>query len=380
MANRLASYIREQLQKGFDLKTIKNYLVSYGYDESDVEGAINEVYRPKEVRHVIHFSAATMITLVSVFLGLVITAGVIFYFTSSKQPQQLLDLNLEGVATTAKQGGEIVFIVDVLNLGSGARYDIFLRHELISAKTSKVINFKEETRGIETSGSKQTKIEVPEDSEPGNYVLRTIATYNGNRAVATLQVKVEKGETAQAGPEIPPKEPEVPVEQPKPEIKEPLKLEIEKPKGNEIEGLTSFEALEKIKEIAKSDKKKAAGLCQTLELQTSRDLCFNNVGEISADISYCSLIQDGITKDICFSNTARVLKKSEICEQVSKDSRKDSCYMNFVVDFRDYTVCDKVVNQYLKQSCNSLKQLSELNQTDIAFYESLLNQTLLSLT
>ena len=376
MASRkLVSYIRDNLQKGYSLKQIKNYLVDYGYDEYEIEGAINEIYGRKEVRHIIHFSPATLITLISVFLGLTITVGVVFFFVSDRGPQQLLDLNLESVKTTAKQGEEITFIVDVLNLGSGARYDIFLRHELISAKTSEVVNFKEETRGIETSGSKQTSIEVPQDAEPGNYVLRTIATYNGNRAVATLQAKVEKGETSEIPVEKPKIEEPV-IEEPKIEVIE-TKPEIKTAEGSEIEGLTSFEALDKIKEIAKTDKSKAAGLCQKLELQTSRDLCFNNVGEVAADRSYCTLIQDERTKDVCFSNVARVLKRSEICEEVSKDSRKDSCYMNFVVDFRDYSVCDKVTNQYLKQSCNSLKQLSELNQTNIAFYEALINQTLL---
>ena len=50
--------------------------------------------------------------------------------------------------------------------------------------------------------------------------------------------------------------------------------------------------------------------------------------------------------------------------------------MNFVIDKKDYTVCDKVTNQYLRQSCESLKQLSQLNITDVAFYESLVNQSI----
>ena len=51
--------------------------------------------------------------------------------------------------------------------------------------------------------------------------------------------------------------------------------------------------------------------------------------------------------------------------------------MNFVIDKKEYTVCIKVNNQYLRQSCESLKQLSELNITDVAFYESVLNQSLI---
>lgn len=308
-----------------------------------------------------------------------ITAGAVFFFASSKEPQQLLDLNLEAVKSSANQGQDLVFIVDILNLGSGKRYDVFLKHELISSKTSEVVAFKEETRGIETAGSKQTRIAVPEDAEAGDYILRSIATYNGNRAVATLNVKVFEKEAAEAEePEVelePEPEPEAePAPQPEP-VEEP-EPEVEPAEEGPLAGLSTFEALEKIKEIAKTDKAKAAGLCRTLVLQTSRDLCLNNVAEIAKDKSYCTLIQDDRTKDICFSNVARAVERSEICEEISKDSRKDSCYMNFVIDFKDYTVCDKVTNQYLRQSCNSLKQLSGLDQTQLAYYQSLINQTL----
>lgn len=376
---KVVSYVREQLQKGFDLKTIKNHLIGYGYKDYEVDDAINEIYRPNEVKHIIHFSPATLITIVSIFLGLIIISGVVFFFFSSNEPQQLLDLNLEPVKSTVQAGEDIVFIADILNLGSKNRYDIFLKHELISSKSNKVVTFKEQTRGIETTGSNRVNLKVPDDAESGNYILRSIATFNGNRAVATLQVKVE-GEEKSEKPEE-----EIPIEETKteetPEDEKPkVIVPIIKPiKDSALEGLTSYEALEKIKGIAETDVEKAASLCQTLTLQTSKDLCLNNIGEIAEDERYCTLIIDERTKDICFSNVARILEKSIICESISKESRKDSCYMNFVVDFQDYTVCDKVNNQYLRQSCNSLKQLSELNETDLSFYQAFINQTLLSL-
>ncbi len=374
---KVVSYIRKQLQRGFDLKKIRSYLVSYGYKGYDIDEAINKIYGRQEVKHVIHLSPGTLITLISVFLGLIITAGAVFFFISPKGPQQLLDLNLEGVRTTANQGQDIIFIVDILNLGSGKRYDIFLKHELISTKTNIVVAFKEETRGIETAGSRQTRIKVPSDAEPGDYILRSIATYNSNRAVATLQAKVvESGVVVQEPAPAPEPPPELEVEE---ELEVDEEAEIEEAEESEIAGLSTYAALEMIKEIAETDKARAAGLCQTFVLQESKDLCLTNVGEIAGDKSYCTLIQIERTKDICFTKVASVLKDSDICEEVIRDSRKDSCYMSFVIDYRDYTVCDKIIIQYLRQSCNSLKQLSELNQSNLAYYQSLINQTLMSL-
>ena len=77
------------------------------------------------------------------------------------------------------------------NLGAAKRYDINLKYELISLNTNEIVTFKEETMAIETRGSKQIAMQIPSGSAGGDYVLRAIATYNGQRAVATLPVKIE---------------------------------------------------------------------------------------------------------------------------------------------------------------------------------------------
>jgi len=145
------------------------------------------------------------------------------------------------------------------------------------------------------------------------------------------------------------------------------------------QALTTFETLEKVEQIAPQNSQEAEDLCTALNLQVSRDLCFNKLGEVLGDKSYCDRIVDERTKDVCLSNVAKFTDNSLICEEIDKDSRRDSCYMNFVIDKKDYTVCDKVTNQYLSQSCESLRQLSKLNITGVSFYESLINQTFFDL-
>lgn len=304
---------------------------------------------------------------------------VFFNFAGSKAPGTLLDLNLESVKTTVNSGEDITFISELDNLGSARRYDVSLKYELINIKTNDVVTFKEETRAIETKGSNQINMQVPPDAAAGDYVLRAIATYNGQRAVATLPVKIV-GQVAEGSVGDEPIEEEIteePVaETPEETGEEPVPDEETTP-GNSA--ITTFETLEKVEQIAGQNRQEAERLCNQLELQTSRDLCFNKIGEVLGDRAYCAKIADERTKDVCLSNVAKIVGRSEVCEEISKDSRKDSCYMNFVIDKKDYTVCDKVTNQYLKQSCESLKQLSKLNITDVAFYESLINQSLFEL-
>jgi len=383
----LVNYIQEQVRNGYDTRTIRIYLIKYGYSQDEVDEAMRSMYS-SEVRHIIHLSPTTMVAVVTLFLGIIVASFVFYNLIGSKTPDMLLDLSLDSVKTTAKAGEGIVFISEIDNLGSAIRYDVNIKYEIISLETNDVITFKEETRAIETKGSKQINMEVPSDAAVGDYVLRAIAKYNGQRAVATLPVNVEEGVIEPVEEPIKPtEEPTEPVEEPTEEPIEPVEepteepIEpVEEPTDKVSTALSTFETLERVEKIAKDNRREAEKLCKDLELQTSRDLCFNKLGEVLGDRTYCSKIEDERTKDVCLSNVANIIDKSEICEEISKDSRKDNCYMIFVLPpKKDYTVCDKVINEYLKQSCESLKQLSKLNITDVAFYESLISQSLIEL-
>jgi len=65
----IVKYIKEQIKNGYDAQVIRGYLLKYGYSPSDVDEAIRAVYSP-EVKHVIHFSTTTMISIVAVFVSI----------------------------------------------------------------------------------------------------------------------------------------------------------------------------------------------------------------------------------------------------------------------------------------------------------------------
>jgi len=362
----LANYVKEQIKKGFDTQTIRAHLIKYGHSTLEVDEAIRSLYSP-EVRHIIHFSPTTLISISAIFVGLIIVSFLVFNLPS-KTPEQLLDLNLESVKTTINAGNEITFISELENLGSKTRYDVNLKYEVVNLRTNDVLTFKEETRALETKGSKQINIDIPSDAETGNYILRAIATYDGQRAVATLPVKVEQGETVEPIIEEPVEEP---IEEEVPEEPE------EEPTSGGTSAINTFETIEKVESIAQQNPNEAEKLCKKLELQTSRDLCYSKLGEVLGDGTYCQKINDERTRDVCLINVAKITNKNQICEEVSKVSRKDNCYMNFVTGGKnDFSVCSKIFNQYLRTSCDSLKRLNELNITDVAYYESLINQSL----
>jgi len=363
---RLAAYIQQQMKNGYSIAAIRDYLIRYGYQPQQLDEAIQSLYST-QVNHIIHFSPATLIGIAVIFIAIIGSSA--FFFSFSDEKTQLLDINLEPVTTSVSPGQDLIFLTELANMGSSKRYDIMLRYELISTETKNIVTFKEETRGIETLGAKQTKLLVPDETEPGNYLLRALAEYNGQHATASMQVSINRDGSGVIT---------VPIEaekEPYPEALEEMPEQaIEEPQAQQP-AQTAFDTLDGIEALAKSDRRKAEEQCASLQLQTNKDLCFDQIAESLNDKSYCYRIIDERTKDVCLSNVAKFIGQSTICAEIQKDTRRDNCYMNFVLDKKDYTICPDIKEPYLRQSCDSLRQLSELNITDISFYDAFLNQT-----
>ena len=394
----LINYVKSLLQKGYDISAIRNVLLKYGYTNKEIGDAVDSIYKPT-IRHEIHLSHTTIFVIAFIFLSLLGIAS-LFYYSPSKATTQLLDLNLEPITTTVEPGESIVFLKELSNLGSAERYDVVIKQEIIDPITNKVITQKIETRAIETFGSTQTRILLPEDIKTGDYILRAIVEYHNKKAVATLPIKViaEKKETCfdgiknqneegiDCGGTCKPCEKQVlECNDNNPCTDDIIKNDacINKPivpccgnniceeqetcaadckKSEALPTLISTERLEEIKEIAKVDPSKALQQCNQIEVPDLKDTCIGNIGEVQRNKNYCSQIINLRIRDLCYSNIAKSVNDNSLCEDISIDSRKDSCYMTFVLDNKDYSVCGKITNKHLRQSCESLRQLNELNQ------------------
>ena len=164
----LADYVRSLINKGYDVSTIRNFLLKYGYSGREIDEAVKSSYG-LTIRHEIHLSPATFF---AIFLVVVSSIGLFsfFYFSPSKSYSKLLDLNLEPLKTTVVPGGTITYIKELSNLGSAKRYDVVIKQEILD-KANRIITEKIETRAIETFGSTQTNLLIPEDTMPGDYTL-----------------------------------------------------------------------------------------------------------------------------------------------------------------------------------------------------------------
>lgn len=406
----LVDYVKSLLQKGYNASAIRNILLKYSYTNEEISDAISSAYLPT-IRHEIHLSHATISVIIFIFISLLGISS-FFYFGSSEAKTQLLDLNLEPITTTAEPGKSIVFLKELSNLGSSKRYDVVIRQEIIEPKTGKSITQKIETRAIETFGSTQTKILIPEDAKTGDYMLRAVVEYGSKKAVATLPVKIAafaKAETCFDGIK---NQNEIGIDcggicapcekqglncddgnactkdvmengacSNKPiipccgnNICEEQEICAADCKKTEAPSLTSTGSLEEIKELARSSPGKALQQCSQIDIPDLKDTCIANIGEVQHNKNYCMQTSNSRIRDLCYSNIAKSINDNSLCESISIDGRKDSCYMGLVLDNRDYSVCGRITNRNLRQSCESLRQLNEMNEKAAAQAQSSTNE------
>ena len=391
----IAAYVNSMLQKGYNLSSIRNELLRSGYSNSEIDEAVRSSY----IRHEIHLSKTTIAVIAFIFASMIVVASFL-YLGQRKSPGELLDLNLEPVATTIAPGHDVIFIKELSNLGSAQKYDVIIRQEIIDSKTNKVITQKIETRAIETFGSTQTKISTSDDTKPGNYILRVMVDYDNKKAVATLPVRIigaAKQETCSDGIKNQNEEGIdcggicKPCEQKAVQCDDfnsctddiaengaCIHNQITPCCGNNIcedkeqetcsdckkreITLPSSETLDSVKELAKTNPNKALQECSKMEVPDIKDACISMIADALKSKAYCSQIINPRIKDLCLSNIAQLVNDNSICEEISAEARKDSCYSNFFIFSKDYTVCPKISNKALRDSCEQLRQAEEYSK------------------
>ncbi len=130
--------------------------------------------------------------------------------------------------------------------------------------------------------------------------------------------------------------------------------DCEEPYANKDENLLDpQEAYEKAISLAASDPEAAGNTCQS--------------------------IKDEATLDTCFIEVAKITQKSVFCDYVSSQARRDSCYILFAQN-GDSDLCNKVSSEYLRDGCFMIQDAKKLkdqtaNQTVEIESQVEINQT-----
>jgi hypothetical protein len=192
---RITKYIRQLLDNGYSMPTIRGQLTNAGYSEADIDSSINYVsshpYPITKGKVKLQLPSKKIFLGAGAIVGIVLIVAAIFLLLPGA-PKQWLKLEVSSSMSEIEQGGEFSFTNDLANAGKKKRYSIFLSHEIANANTGSVLTISTETAPLETTASHASTIKIPGDAKPGNYVLSTTAVFVGQKVTKTLSFKVTK--------------------------------------------------------------------------------------------------------------------------------------------------------------------------------------------
>ena len=335
----LISYIQQQLNQGYDLNSIKTYLINYGYDKDEVEQAISSVYAPKKPK------PRKIILIAGIIIIAVLAISIILILSKPGKEEISLSIDTELGSKNIIPGGYIMFNTEIEKSGAGM---VLLNH-IMTGPDGKEISSIEET----TFKSKSAQFKIPSDAKPGRYAITTSAELGGIKKTSKITFSI-----AQIGEDIIPEE-EPQEEEEEPEEEEEEEIPVPVVDEDEFASLTIWERVEAIKIIAQTSAIEAKSHCDKIGVAGHQNQCYYNVAEESGDIAYCQLITEEKISDRCQKMIAEITNNSNICTSISHESRRDNCYMSFV-KMGDYSLCDKFVNKYYKESCEALKIMASI--------------------
>ncbi len=123
----------------------------------------------------------------------------------SERRAGLLDVKVNVLSGFVREGQPVRFIVGLINFGPKQRYDVNLSYTIRDENDNVVVR-KTDTRAIETTLSFVEKVDIPNTTKPGGYVIQADASYSGFTASAidtfAVQAGVPLGEFASPDPVV----------------------------------------------------------------------------------------------------------------------------------------------------------------------------------
>lgn len=268
----LTDYVKEQLKKGYDAFTIRNFLVNQGYNSQDVDDAFDHIGH-KPVNKALLFGVAIVVVL-----------GIFGYVAFS-----VMNLNLGGNEPARK----IITPSDEPSSSSQASaasaqntcYD-----GLQNCHSGKC------ELGVDCSGpcsqcsfERNKEVEKEEQKEKVKVSFATCddGILNG------LEAGVDCGGSCQAC----------------------LIAST---------SLTNLEMLERAKNLARTDSVKAAKSCSEL-VEGIRDNCLDLIAKESGQHNYCREIGSDSARDSCYIDFA-VSGNTDVCGSIADNDLRDSCF------------------------------------------------------
>jgi hypothetical protein len=291
---RLVNYVKRQLSAGYDINSIRAGLIKYGYNAGDIEQAIRAVKKKK-------------LPLIPILAGLgllIIIFGLLFVFRGEECVENWLCDSWQPVVCPAS-GQQTRTCRDMNNCGTAVDKPSVSR----SCMYEEIVT--EPGEDIEVVG-----LECPESCDDDNKCTddRCSASTGYQCVHDVISPCCGNGE-CETGEDY---------------ISCPFDCEavtIEIPSSTPSMGIGDIR--DNVRALSNTPSN-AADFCKRLDTAKHRDLCYNELAEITEENIYC--------------------------DPISSDATRDNCYTYFALN-GDYSVCNQIINKYLKESCIALSSI-----------------------
>jgi len=369
----IINFIKQQLNKGDSISTIKSYLRKSGYPTPKINEAINSVYSRKTVSPYIPIMVVTGVVIVLLLI-------IFFYYNANKKPPEPSKFDLIGETIITEQGSQISFSKKFSNFDE--KQIITIDHELIDVKKVKAIASKKES-GTLTELLGKTSIDITEDIPAGIYVLKSTAVQNNKKDIATLRIEVRAVSKKLTCSDKIKNQGETGIDCGGP--CEPCEECLESCDDNNectadiCSASTNFTCTHETiipccgNEICEENENCSLDCEKTnitlteqplpsqVEQKTTEPNIKKKVGVIKnkvlkdpTHVQSCDKLEKQSYKDYCFSEVAKSLDNYKICSSIADSYKKDECYIDYMINNDDYSLCDEIKDEQLKESCNLL--------------------------
>lgn len=329
----LVAYIKQYLQQGYAPQQIQTTLLQRGYAPFTIQQAMQSALKkPFSIPFPRISKKMLLILFLSLLILLTITAIVWLYFNIELKEEPQIDFAISIDMDTLAPGDILYVTNDFITFPEEREYPITIYYTINDKETgtredSWQLSF-DRTEPLERS----VKYGLTKTIASGEYELSAKMNYGSMSKQAydlfTVSISEEELEVAEAEATTQEQETtETPEEEAVPE-----EVEVVSERG--VPTAEDYENYAAAKSLASTDATAAA--------------------------EYCIAISTASKKDDCYSAVGRVSGQKEYCEEIVSDPTRDSCYLGFAFNKGDYTVCDEITNPFSKQSCRQLEQVAAI--------------------
>jgi hypothetical protein len=347
----LVTYIKKYMQQGYTAQQIQQTLLQRGYPPFTVQKAIKKATKKGfSLPHIAlpNVSKRTLLIIVLLILIIISILGIGWFFLNTDFSQEE-DVNFDiSVDIDTLAPGDILYITnDFINFPDDREYPITIYYTMSDRDTLTRADSWQISFDRDEVLTKSEKHGLERDITVGDYELNAKMSYGSTSIQAYAYFSISADEDA---------------------LEEAEQTAVNQESNNtetgdtteqtETDGTTKIDETTDVDEVVEvTSEYEVISSDDFVNYATAKDLAETDA---EGAAQYCMAINDATKKDECYSAVARNSGEKSYCTEVISDPTRDACLIAFAFNKNDFTVCPDIANPFIKQSCEQLEQVSML--------------------